>query len=77
MLGVTTEIGFNRLNVTVDGTFIDSWQINYAEFAKEAGYFDGVREMLLCLKNNGCYVGAVFSRCKNETAQKSFVTKQK
>jgi hypothetical protein len=77
VLGVTTEIGFNRLTVTVDGTFIDSWQINYAEFAKEAGYFDGVIEMLQYLKSNGCSVGAIFSRCKNETAQKSFVTKQK
>lgn len=66
VLGVTTDIGLQRLNVTADGSFIDSWQDNYAEFAKEAGYFDGVIEMLLCLKNNGCSVGAVSSRCKKE-----------
>jgi HAD superfamily hydrolase (TIGR01549 family) len=66
VLGVTTDIGLQRLNVTVDGTFIDSWQVNYAEFAQEATYFDGVREMLLYLKNNGCSVGAVSSRCKKE-----------
>lgn len=66
VLGVTSVIGLQRLNVEADENYMDLWQRNYADHAKDTDYFAGTKEMLLQLKQKGCTVGAVSSRCKKE-----------
>jgi HAD superfamily hydrolase (TIGR01549 family) len=66
VLGVTTNIGLQRLNADIDESFMNRWQINYANYANEAEYFCGVEEMLKKLIDSGCIVGAVSSRCRKE-----------
>ena len=68
VLGVTTDIGLQKLNATVDSEFINQWQKNYEVFASDSDYFAGAKEMLLKLKSLKCQVGAVSSRSKNEYA---------
>lgn len=68
VLGVTTEIGLKKLGVIVDTDYTAKWQVNYSKHAKETGYFEGTKEMLLHLKEKGCSVGAVSSRSKKEYA---------
>jgi HAD superfamily hydrolase (TIGR01549 family) len=66
VLGVTTEIGLKRLGATVDSDYTRKWMANYSLYAKEAGYFEGVKELLMLLKEKGCSVGAVSSRSRRE-----------
>lgn len=66
VLGVTTEKGLTRLNTCVDEMFPERWRMNYQLFAQTAVFFDGVPEMLERLKRNGCHLGAVSSRCREE-----------
>jgi HAD superfamily hydrolase (TIGR01549 family) len=68
VLGVTAEIGLHRLGSIVDSDYTKKWQINYSQYAKEADYFKGTKEMLMLLKEKGCSVGAVSSRCRKEYA---------
>jgi len=68
VLGVTTEIGLKKLGVTVESDYTNKWQVNYSQYAKEAGYFKGTKELLMLLKEKGCSVGAVSSRCRKEYA---------
>mgnify|MGYP005773462543 CR=1 FL=1 len=66
VLGVTTEIGLQRLGVKADDNYGSNWQKNYEKFAKDCDYFTGAKEMLMKLKSLGCILGAVSSRCKKE-----------
>ena len=66
VLGVTTEIGLQRLNAKVDKSYMSKWQKNYTQHAKETAYFAGVEKMLTALKANGYSLGAVSSRCREE-----------
>lgn len=68
VLGVTTEIGLQKLGAIVDCDYIEKWQANYSFYAKEADYFKETKEMLMLLKEKGCSVGAVSSRCRKEYA---------
>lgn len=69
VLGVTTEIGLQKLNASVDSEFTSRWQKNYSSYAKDSDYFVGAKEMLLKLKSLKCHIGAVSSRSKVEYAR--------
>lgn len=66
VLGVTTDIGLQRLNANVDKKYTYKWQENYEKYSSKADFFDGAKEMLRYLKEKGCSLGAVSSRSKNE-----------
>lgn len=66
VLGVTTEIGLERLKAVVDDDYTTRWQKNYARYADEAEFFDGACKMLAKLKDKGCVLGIVSSRSRNE-----------
>lgn len=62
VLGVTTEIGLQRLNAQVDQDYAVNWGENYGLFAGDANFFEGTKEMLEVLKEQGCSLGIVSSR---------------
>lgn len=66
VLGITTKNALDLLHVTVDACFEQNWMKNYERFASEADFFPGTREMLSALKSNGCSLGVVTSRCRQE-----------
>lgn len=66
VLGVTTQIGLERLNAKVDDNYAHCWQENYEKYAIEAQFFDGTKVMLKALKEKGCILGIVSSRSYKE-----------
>ncbi len=66
VLGVTTDIGLQRLNAHVDENYTYKWQANYEKYSSEADFFDGTKEMLKLLKDRSCSLGIVSSRSKKE-----------
>jgi HAD superfamily hydrolase (TIGR01549 family) len=66
VLGITTRKALEKLNVAVDEDFEKQWMRNYRKVADKMVFFDGVKEMLLSLKEQGCSLGIVTSRCRDE-----------
>ena len=66
VLGVTTDIGLQRLHTHVDENYADKWQTNYEKYSLEADFFGGTKEMLELLRDRGCSLGIVSSRSKKE-----------
>lgn len=66
VLGVTTEIGLQRLHAHADEQYTEKWQANYKTYASEADFFPGTKEMLHCLQAKGCSLGIVSSRSRKE-----------
>lgn len=66
VLGVTTRKGLEKLKADADEDFEKQWSKNYRRVADKMVFFDGVREMLLDLKERGCSLGIVTSRSKAE-----------
>lgn len=66
VLGVTTDIGLQRLNAHVDEDYTYKWQTNYEGYSQEADFFEGTKEMLKLLKDRGCSLGIVSSRSQKE-----------
>lgn len=66
VLGIPTKNALNLLHVTADPYFEQKWMKNYGQFAVEAKFFPGVKEMLSTLKSAGCSPGIVTSRSRKE-----------
>jgi len=66
VLGVTTDIGLERLQVHVDENYVQKWKNNYGKYIFETDFFPQVKEMLLSLKNKGYSLGIVSSRSREE-----------
>jgi HAD superfamily hydrolase (TIGR01549 family) len=66
VLGITTRKALEKLNAAVDEDFEKQWMRNYRKVADKMVFFDGVKEMLLSLKEQGCSLGIVTSRCRDE-----------
>lgn len=66
VLGVTTRKALEQLNVKVDEKFEKRWIRNYRNFAGDATFFNGVKDMLMVLRGQGYSLGIVTSRCKDE-----------
>lgn len=66
VLEITTREALKKLNAVTDDKFEKRWRQNYRKFAGEVTFFYGTKEMLLLLKEGGCSLGIVTSRCKDE-----------
>lgn len=66
VLGVTTEIGLQRLNAHVDEYYVSKWANHYGKYALETHFFVGTKEMLQELKEKGYSLGIVSSRSRDE-----------
>lgn len=66
VLGVPTQIGLERLCISADNHFTSCWLENYKIFAHEAAFFPDAEKLLLKLKEQGCILGIISSRCKKE-----------
>lgn len=66
VLGITAQKALAKLNVRTDNNFEKQWICNYHEVAHSMTFFDGIKEMLLSLKEKGCTLGIVSSRSRKE-----------
>lgn len=66
VLGITTQKALKMLGVLADSRFEEKWMANYGKFAGKADFFDGTKEMLQSLKEQGHLLGVVTSRCQDE-----------
>ena len=66
VLGVTTDISLERLNVKVDDRFLSKWSDNYSVFAADTDYFEKMEDLLKELKDCGFSLGIVTSRNRDE-----------
>ncbi len=65
--GITTEDALGHLGLDVNPSeFARRWNDAYADFADEAAFFPGARELLLSLASHGLGLGAVTSRERDE-----------
>lgn len=66
VLGITAHKALEILHVAVNENFEDRWSKNYRTIADKMTFFDGVKEMLISLRQRGYSLGIITSRSRKE-----------
>ena len=66
VLGITAKKALESMQIIVDADFEKKWTKNYENYASAAAFFPGIKGMLVKLREQGCSLGIVTSRPREE-----------